>query len=70
MIEDSVLDQLRTALDASESREQLNVPEARWESLKQDPSELVRALVKEVRYDATTGTVSLNLSRREANYED
>jgi site-specific DNA recombinase len=70
MIEDSVLDQLRTALCDSQTREQLNVPEAHWQSLEQDPSELVRTLVKEVRYDGTTGAVSLHLSRSEADYED
>jgi site-specific DNA recombinase len=70
LIEESVLDQLRTALRDSQTREQLNVSEAHWQSLEQDHSELVRTLVKEVRYDGTTGTVSLHLSRSEANYED
>src|SRR5713226_2082620 len=51
MIEDSVLDQLRTALRAQETREQLNVAEAEWQALEEGHCGLVRALVKEVRYD-------------------
>jgi len=70
MIEDSVLDQLRTALRAQETREQLNVPEADWQALEEGHCELVRALVKEVSYDGTTGAVSLHLSRSEARHED
>ncbi len=70
MIEDSVLDQLRTALRAQETREQLNVPEADWQALEEGHCELVRALVKEVSYDGTTGAVSLHLSRSEASHED
>ncbi len=70
MIEDSVLDQLRTALRVQETREQLNVPEADWQALEEGHCELVRALVKEVSYDGTTGAVSLHLSRSEASHED
>jgi site-specific DNA recombinase len=70
MIEDSVLDQLRTALPDSGTREQLNVPETLWQSFEQDPALLVRALVKEVSYDGTTGGVSLNLTRSEDSHED
>jgi hypothetical protein len=70
MIEDSVLDQLRTALRAPETREQLNVSEAEWQAFEQSHGGLVRALVKAVSYEGTTGAVSLNLSRREASHED
>jgi site-specific DNA recombinase len=70
MIEDSVLDQLRTALRDSAIRDQLNVPEALWQSFEQDHGALVRALVKDVSYDGTTGAVSLNLTRREDSHED
>jgi hypothetical protein len=70
MIEDSVLAQLRTALRDSGTREQLNVPEARWQSFEQDHGLLVRALVKNVSYDGTTGAVSLNLTRSEDAHED
>jgi site-specific DNA recombinase len=70
MIEDSVLDQLRTTLHDSGTREQLNVPEAVWQSFEQDPCKLLRALVKDVDYDGTTGAVSLNLTRCEEPHED
>ena len=63
MIEDAVLDQLRTALRAQETREQLNVSEAEWQTFEEDHFELVRAVVKEVSYDGTTGSVSLNLKQ-------
>jgi site-specific DNA recombinase len=51
MIEDAVLDQLRTALRASETREQLHVSEPDWQAFEEGNFELVRALVKEVSYD-------------------
>jgi hypothetical protein len=70
MIEDAVLDQLRTALRASETREQLRVAEADWQTFEEGHFELVRTLVKEVSYDGTTGAVSLNLMRNEASHED
>jgi hypothetical protein len=55
MIEDAVLDQLRTTLRDCGTREHLNVPEALWQSFEQDHGTLVRALVKDVSYDGTTG---------------
>jgi len=70
MIEDSVLDQLRSALRDSATREELNVPENLWQSFEQDHGKLVRALVKDVSYDGTTGAVSLNLTRSEDTHED
>jgi hypothetical protein len=70
LIEDAVLDRLRTALGVQETREQLNVSEADWQTFEEGHAELVRALVKEVSYDGTTGAVSLNLRRREASHED
>ena len=70
MIEDSVLDQLRMALRDSGNREQLNVAETLWQSFEQDPGKLVRASVKDVTYDGTTGAVSLNLTRSEDTHED
>jgi site-specific DNA recombinase len=69
LIEASVLDQLRTALRAQETREQLNVSEAEWRAFEQGQCELVRALVKEVSYDGTTGAASLLLNRSEASSE-
>ena len=70
MIEEAVLEQLQTVLRASETREQLRVPEADWQSFEEGHCELVRALVKEVSYDGATGAVSLNLMRCEASHED
>jgi hypothetical protein len=55
-------------LSFHETREQLNVSESDWQILSHD--ELLRALVKEVSYDGTTGAVSLNLRSREASHED
>ena len=70
MIEDNVLAQLRAALRNIETRDRLNVSEAHWQSLDQDDRESVRALVKEVSYDGTTGAVSLSLQRTQASHED
>jgi hypothetical protein len=70
MIENSVLDQLQAALRDSGTREQLNVPEALWQSFAENHHKLVRALVKNVSYDGTTGAVSLDLTRSEDTRED
>jgi site-specific DNA recombinase len=70
MIEDSVSDQLRTALTDPGTREQLNVSDAQWKSFEQDHAALVRAVVKEVTYEGTMGAVSLNLTRCEDSHED
>ena len=70
MIEDSVLDQVRAALTAQETREQLNVPEADWQAFEVGNSELVRLFVKEVSYEGPTGSVSLHLVRNETTNED
>ncbi len=70
MIEDSVLAQLQTALGSWETREQLDVSEGDWLSFEQDPSDLVRAVLKEVRYDGTTGAVTLQLKTQETRRED
>jgi site-specific DNA recombinase len=69
MIEDAVLDQLRAALRAPETREQLNVSEADWQAFEERHREIVRALVKGVSYDGPTGAVSLDLRRMEASHE-
>ena len=69
MIEDAVLDQLRAALRAPQTREQLNVSEADWQAFEERNREVVRALVKGVSYDGPTGAVSLDLRRMEASHE-
>jgi Recombinase zinc beta ribbon domain len=70
MIETSVVDQLRTALRDGGTRDQLNVPEALWQSFEDDHRKLIRALVKDVTYDGTTGAVALNLARSQDDHED
>lgn len=69
MIEKAVLDQLRTALRRHEIREQFDVSEADWQAFEDGHCELVRALVKEARYDGVTGAASLLLNRSEASSE-
>ncbi len=61
MIEDSVVDQLRTALWAPGTRDRFNVSEADCQAFDQSHGELVRALVTKVSYDGATGAVSLHL---------
>jgi site-specific DNA recombinase len=70
LIEDAVVDRLRTAMGATEARERLNVPEQDWRNFEERPFGLVRALVEQVSYDGTTGAVSLHLKRSETNHED
>jgi hypothetical protein len=70
MIEDSVLDQLRTAFTDAKTRDQLRVYDADLEAFEHDPIDLVRALVKNVSYDGKTGAVLLNLRAKEPTHED
>jgi len=58
MIEESVLEQVRVALTSPETRQQFDVS---LQAFDAHPSELVRALIKEVSYDGTTGAVLLSL---------
>ena len=67
MIEDSVVTQLRIALSADETREQLDILENDWQLFEQgDPHALVRAVVEEIGYDGATGAVSLKLGTSQA----
>jgi site-specific DNA recombinase len=70
MIEEAVVEQLRTALRREETREELRVSEADWQSFEEGHFELARALVKQVSYDGATGAVALNLMRSEVRHED
>jgi len=70
MIEESVLEQLRTAFDNLKTRNELRVSESDLESFGQNPAELVRAVVKKISYFGKTGTVQLNLRTKEAGRED
>jgi hypothetical protein len=70
MIEDSVVDQLRTALGALETRERLSVSEADWQAFDQGDRGLVRELITKVSYDGTIGAVSLSLRESEPSHEN
>jgi len=56
-------------LRVQETRPQLNVSEADWQTFEESRCELVRRLVEQVSYDGTAGAVSLNL-KLGANHED
>lgn len=60
MIEEAVVEQLR----------KFRVSEADGQTLDENLFEFVRDVVKEVSYDGTTGAVSLDLRKCEANHED
>jgi site-specific DNA recombinase len=69
MIEDSVVEKVRTALGPLEIRGRLDVSEADWLAFDQGDRELVRALVRKVSYEGTTGAVSLSLRGSEPSRE-
>ena len=61
-IEDSVIAQLRIALNTSDNRALLHVSDADWEAFDAGSSStLVRSVVDEIGYDGATGGVSLKL---------
>ncbi len=65
VIEESVVTQLRSALSADGARDQLQVSEEDWLAFDEaSPDDLVRAVVRRVAYDGTSGAVSLELSPR------
>jgi len=65
VIEESVVSQLRSALRADETRDELQVSDADWLAFDEgDPGYLVRAVVERITYDGTNGAVSLELSHR------
>ncbi len=70
MIEDSVVEQFRTALCVPETRERLNVIEADWLAFDGGDRELVRRLITKISYDGTTGAVALHLRGSESRRED
>jgi site-specific DNA recombinase len=64
VIEESVLLQLRSALNVDGAREQLQVSDADWLVFDEgDPGGLVRAIVQRVAYNGASGAVSLELGR-------
>jgi site-specific DNA recombinase len=60
-IEESVVTQLRAALNVDGARQQLGVSDADWLALGEgNPENLVRAIVERVTYDGISGAVSLD----------
>jgi site-specific DNA recombinase len=58
IIEDSIVDQLRAAITAG----QIQIAESEWQEFAEgDPATLIRTLVEEIRYQGSTGAVSLKL---------
>jgi site-specific DNA recombinase len=63
-IEESVVVQLQSALSAEDTRQQLDIPEVAWQAFRENGSgDFVRAIVKRVAYDSTSGRVTLELGR-------
>jgi len=62
LIEDSVVSQLRTRLTDEETRTKLKVPEPDWQVFVEgETTRLVPAVVEKIRYEGTTGIVSVKL---------
>jgi len=61
-LEESVIEQVRSALTVQEAREQLGLSDAEWRSLRESLSgEGIRNLIRRVSYDGARGAVSLEL---------
>ena len=69
MIEESVLEQLRMAVTSPEACQRFDV-DVSSQAFEANPSQLLRALVKQVSYDGTTGAVLLSLHAKEGTRED
>jgi site-specific DNA recombinase len=67
LIEDSVVAQLGTRLGEKQVRLALQIPDPAWEAFLEGDRELVRALVEKIRYDGSTGSVSVKLRRLETS---
>jgi len=67
LIEDSVVAQLRTRLSEKQARLTLQIWDPAWEAFLEGDRELVRALVETIRYDGSTGSVSVKLRRLETS---
>jgi hypothetical protein len=61
---------VRAVLANSAARDQLRVSEADMAGFEANAFELVRAVVKSVRYDGLTGSVALDLRAKELIDED
>src|SRR5579871_2269128 len=61
-LEESVIEQVRHALRADRTREQLHISETQWQAFAENPSgELMRAMVRRVVYDGANRAVSVEL---------
>jgi site-specific DNA recombinase len=67
LIEDSVVAQLRTRLSEKQTRLTLQIPDPAWEAFLEGDRKLVLALVETIRYDGSTGSVSVKLRRPETS---
>jgi hypothetical protein len=68
LIEDSVVAQLRARLNEEETRSTLMVSEPDWQIFMEgDPTRLVPAVLEQIRYDGTTGMVSVKLRTPEGS---
>jgi site-specific DNA recombinase len=62
LIEDSVVAQLKSRLSENATRVALQIPDLTWQAFLQgDCTGLVEALIEKIRYDGSTGTVSVAL---------
>jgi site-specific DNA recombinase len=62
LLEDSVIAQLRGALNTEEARAQLRISSAEWQEFEQGArAGLVRAIVEQIGYEGATGAVVLKL---------
>ncbi len=64
------MEQVRAALRNDAAREQLRVSEADLNGFEANAFELVRAVVRNVRYNGRTGAVALHLKAQEVIHED
>jgi len=62
-----VVAQLRARLSVGEMRLALQISDPAWQAFLEGDCELVRALVERIRYDGSTGTVSVKLRRLEGS---
>jgi len=58
---DSLVGQLRVRLGTDQTRRAIHLGESDWKAFLHDPAGLVTALVESVRFEGTTGTVSVTL---------
>jgi site-specific DNA recombinase len=68
LIEDSLMSQLRTRLSADKTRLTLKIRQPEWQAFVQGkPHNLVSSVVEKLRYDGTTGRVSVELRTHQSS---